>query len=280
MYRVLLIASLAIPLPLAAVDPPQVTAWKEIYQAFQDPNPDHRRQALLALAVVGSSDERAVKLAERLIKNDKDPQVRAGAAMALGEMKATDAIPTLQEALKDTNEVAFAAAKALANMGDASGREMLIAVLSKQRSDSPGILANAKRDAMQKLRHPRQLALMGAENTTGAFFPPASMGLMAVDNTLQMKGKSSRAMAVTYLAKDPDPYAVTVLEWALADDDVEVRVAAAKGLAERGNGHSIPKLQFLLDDGHSSVRTMAGAAILRISRRERPAEVVAERDAR
>jgi HEAT repeat protein len=67
------------------------------------------------------------------------------------------------------------------------------------------------------------------------------------------------------VAKEPGPYAITLLEWALSDDNHLVRAEAAKGLGERGNAGSIAKLQPLLRDNHNSVRTMAAASIIRLT---------------
>ena len=46
-----------------------------------------------------------------------------------------------------TGEVAFAAAKALTDIGDPSGRPMLIAVLAGERKDTPSMMTNAMREA-------------------------------------------------------------------------------------------------------------------------------------
>jgi len=64
------------------------------------------------------------------------------------------------------------------------------------------------------------------------------------------KGAPGRAAAAAYIARDPDPYAVKLLEWALSDENGIVRLEAAKGLGDRGNAESIPKLQALSRDEH------------------------------
>ena len=180
-------------------------AWDVLDRAVHSGNPDHRLQALAAIATIPNSDEQAVKAAESLLHDDKDAQVRAAAATALGEMKATQAAPALKAALNDTGEVAFAAAKALVNMGDPAGRETLVAIIAGDRSDSPGVLTNAVREARKKMRHPEGLLLMGSEDATGAMFGPASMGIVAVKDAFKLRGVSGRAAAAQYLAKDPSP---------------------------------------------------------------------------
>ena len=84
------------------------------------------------------------------------------------------------------------------------------------------------------------------------------------ENAFKDKG-AGRALATSYLAKDPDPYALTLLEWALQDNRAMVRAAAAKELGERGNQSSIDKLASLLKDSRTAVRNMAAASIIRLS---------------
>jgi hypothetical protein len=142
---------------------------------------------------------------------------------------------------------------------------MFIAVLAGERSDTAGLLANGIRDAKNRVKHPQGLILEGAENAVGVVFGPAGYGIDAAKNAFKEKGSSSRAVALLYLAKEPDPYILTLLEWALSDDSWGIRVAAAKALAKRGDTGTIPKLQFLLDDPHEQVRVMSAAALLRIA---------------
>src|ERR1039457_5540339 len=78
---------------------------------------------------------------------------------ALGEMKDKQAIGSLHDAITDKGEVAFAAAKALADMGDSGGRDMFVAMIAGERSDAPGIVASGIRDARKRLKHPQGLLL-------------------------------------------------------------------------------------------------------------------------
>lgn len=225
---------------------------------------DHKLQALSAIGTIPGTDERAVKMAVEAL-HSKDTQIRVAAANALGEMKATSAAPELKAAFDDTGEVAFAAARALVTMGDPAGREVLVAVIAGDRKDTPGILTNAVRDARKQMRHPEGLLLMGAGDASGAMFgAPAAIPFAATRDAFKMKGVSGRAAAAAALEKDPEPYAVTLLEWALTDSNWEVRACAAKALGKRGNMDSIPKLHDLLADPRDTVRTLAAASIIRI----------------
>src|SRR3954469_14445717 len=244
-----------------AVDP-----WAVIDHGLQSGDLQHRLQTLAALATIPGSNADAVRRVENALRTDKDGRVRQQAAQALGEMKARAAIPALKAALDDDGEVAFAAAKALTDLGDVSGRDMLVAVLAGERSASPGLMTNMVREAKHRIKHPQGLILMGAQDAVGTMFGPAAMGMTAIEQTAQLhtKGSPARAAAAAYLAKDPEPYAVTLLAWALEDESRMVRVEASKGLGARGNAASISKLMPLLHDDHNAVRTMAAAAIVRL----------------
>jgi HEAT repeat protein len=265
MKPALLISLIALVPNLTPASTPAESAWSTLQKSLNG-NQDHKRQALTALGAVDPSNEKAVKTLVDALQ-DKDPLVRQAAAAALGEMKARQAIGSLREAIGDKGEVAFAAAKSLSEMGDSGGRDMFVDMIAGERSDTPGFVANGVRDARKRLKHPQGLILEGMEDAGGALFPPAGYGITAAKEAFKEKGSSSRAVAATYLAKDPDPYAVTLLEWALSNSSWGVRAAAAHGLALRGNAGSIPKLQFLLDDSSHVVQTMAAAAILRITDR-------------
>lgn len=243
------------------------SAFATLETALNGSNFDHKLQALAAIGTIPGNDERAVKMAVEAL-HSKDAQIRAAAADALGEMKATSAAPELKAAFNDTGEVAFAAAKALVNMGDPAGREVLVAVIAGDRKDEPGMVTNAVREARKKMRHPEGLLLMGGQEATGAMFGPASMGIVAVKDAFKLRGVSGRAAAAQALAKDPEPYAVTLLEWALSDRNWEVRASAAKALGERGNQGSIPQLETATADSRDAVRTLAAASIIRIEDRE------------
>jgi HEAT repeat protein len=264
MLGVIVLAAIGFVPDIAAASP-QDEAWAALDQSLKA-GIEHKIQALAAMATIRDSNAEAVKRAQAALE-DKDAQVRQAAAMALGQMKAKQAVPLLIHALDDTGEVAFAAAKALTDIGDPSGRDVLIEVLSGERKDTPGMKTSALRDAKHRLRHPQGLVLMGAEDAAGAMFGPASWGIEATKDAIDMKGKGTpgRAAAAAYLAKDSDPYAVTLLEWALGDDNQFVRAEAAKGLGVRGNAESIPKLRNLLTDAHTRVRAMAAASIINLA---------------
>jgi hypothetical protein len=254
------------------VDPPTVSnpyarvAWLTINQGFGEGDANHRRQAIEAAGSVGAVPE-AVKLVAKGLE-DKEVLNRQTAAATLGQMGSQDAIPYLKNALEDKPEVAFTAARALWNLGDTTGRTIFQEVLQGDRPDGPTKMQKMMKDAKKRLK-PDQLALMGVSEVSG-ILGPAGIAIQAATEAMkEAKGVSGgipgRALAAEVLGKDSDPYALTLLEWALDDNNWAVRVAVCKALGERGNDGTIAKLQPMLNDDHHAVRYMAAASMVKLS---------------
>ncbi len=241
-------------------------AWSTLKDGVADKDDRKRKNAIAAAGSIGA-DPQAVKMVAQALQ-DKDQEVRQAAAATLGQMKSPDAIPYLKAALDDTPQVSFTAAKSLSELGDMTGRGIFQEVIEGERTDAPGKLRGAIDDQKKKLGH-GQFALVAAKDAAGTVFGPAGAGISAVQDTVKMaKGDPAaggRSIAAEVLAKDSDPYALTLLEWALGDDNWSVRVAVAKALGERGNQASIAKLEPLLQDDHYEVRYMAAASIAKLA---------------
>jgi len=247
-------------------------AWDTLNKGLDDSDPEHRVHAVVAAGTMGPIPD-AIKVIETVLKDDKATVVRQAAAVTLGDINARTAIPSLESALDDNPEVSFAAAKALQSMGNTSGRWILEEVLEGERTGGPGAVHGVMRKAKQKLHSPTQLALMGAKAATGQFLGPASMGITVGQMALKDGGAPGRTAAVAAIANDPDPYVVTLLEWALADKSWAVRAAVVKVLGERGNQNTISKLLPLLTDDRDLVRSLAAAAIIRLSQTAAPKDL-------
>ena len=239
-------------------------------KGLDDGDAGHRKTAIAAIGTIGSKKE-AVEMVERGLQ-DKDVAVRQTAARTLDEMGAKEAIPSLRAALDDSPEVSFVAAKALWDLGDAdSSRNVFQEVIAGERKDRPSRMHGALKDAKKRLA-PGRLALMGVNESSGAFLGPASIAVIAVEEafkeTRKDSGAGGRSLAAEILSKDSDPYSLTLLEWALGDSNWAVRLAVAKGLGDRGNEGTIPKLQPLLSDQRHAVRYMAAASIVKLSQKK------------
>jgi HEAT repeat protein len=254
------------------VDPPAVSnpyarvAWLTLNQGFAEGDANHRKQAIEAAGSVGAVPE-AVKLVAKGLE-DKEVFNRQTAAATLGQMGSQDAIPYLKNALEDKPEVAFTAARALWNLGDTTGRTIFQEVLQGDRPDGPTKMQKMMKDAKKRLK-PEQLALMGVSEVSGMLGPAGIAVEAATEAMKEVKGVSGgipgRALAAEVLGKDSDPYALTLLEWSLGDNNWAVRVAVCKALGERGNDGTIAKLQPMLNDDHQAVRYMAAASMVKLS---------------
>ena len=261
-HKLLLTVLLSMQLALAQ---PEKTAWDVLKPGLTDKNPDKRRQAVTAAGSIGLVPEAIQKVEEAL--HDIDPLVRQTAAAELAEMKSTQSIPALKTEIDDpSGEVAFAAAKALWDLGDVSGRELIEDVLTGEQKTSEGMVTGAVRDAKRKIHDPKALAAMGFKEASGALLGPFNMGLVAAEQALKDGSAGARALAVGLLAKKCDPATRQLLEWSFTyDKNWAVKAASAKGLGQCGNSESIPKLEQGLSDSHEGVKDMSAAAIIRLS---------------
>jgi HEAT repeat protein len=234
-------------------------------QALADKNPDTRKEAVLALSLVGT---RAV-LSHRLegMLQDKDVAVREAAVASLAEQKNQPAREALHRALADeVPEVSFAAAKALWSLRDPAGEQLLRAVLAGENKPSSGYFTKEKRDALRMLHTPRTMFLFALRQGVGlAPVPGLGEGIASMQGLLTDAGVSGRATAALLLAKDADPATLVALKDALQDKDWSVRAAAAHSLALRDDPAVKKDLEPLLSDKKEAVRLRAAAGYLRLS---------------
>ncbi|HTS47762.1 MAG TPA: HEAT repeat domain-containing protein [Bryobacteraceae bacterium] len=244
---------------------PEKTAWDVLKQGLAEKNLDKHRQALTATGSIGLAPE-AVQLVEQALK-DPDPLIRQTAAAELGQMKSQQSIPALKAAMDDSDgQVAFAAAKALWDMGDKSGRSLVEDVITGDEKTSEGLIGGAKRDAKRKIHDPKALTLMGLKEASGALLGPFNIGIIAAEQAFKDGSAGGRTLAVALLSEDCDAQTVRLLDWSFTNDKSwTVKAAAAKGLGKCGGIDSIPKLETALSDSHEAVKAMSAAAIIRLT---------------
>jgi HEAT repeat protein len=250
---------------MALLAQPEKTAWDVLRTGLNDKNPDKRRQAVTAIGSIGAETD-AVQLVEGALR-DPDSLVRQTAAATLGQVKARQSIPSLKTAMDDVSgEVAFAAAKALWDMGDRSGRDLIEDVLTGQEKASEGPLKDAMRDAKRKMHDPKALAVMGFKEASGALLGPFNIGIIAAEQAFKDGSTGGRALATTLLAEDCDAEALRLLEWSCTSDKSwAVKAASAKALGWCGNKDAIPTLERNLADSNAAVRSMSAGAIIKLS---------------
>ena len=252
------------PAPAPAPSSPRDQAWKVLKTAVGDANPDKRIHALTAISSIGL-DKDAVHLVEGSL-HDTVILVRQTAAALLGQMQSKSSIPRLREALDDSPEVSFTAARSLWQMGDREGRDVFEDVLSGEVKNSPGLMADTARKVRARLRNPKALALMGLKEATGALVPFSGLGIDVAQEVMKDSGAPGRTLAVTILAESCNDQERQVMESVLdTDKNWGVRAATARALGSCGNAQTVERLEPLLDDSHDTLRNMAAASIVRLT---------------
>jgi HEAT repeat protein len=238
--------------------------WQVLTAGAASRNPARRAEAVAALGTIGPK-RRVVGLIERAL-GDKDPSIRQLAARTLGEINARASIPKLKEALNDDSPaVSFTAAKSLWTMGDRTGRDVFIQILSGEKSSSTGLIKGELQATRKKFQDPGKLAIIGAKEAASSLFGPAGWGIKMMEEVMQNRSASARAMSAILLGPDATLDALQELQDALTDKDWIVRAAAAQALGASRHRDQIQYLRPLLEDDKPAVRCMAAAALLRLS---------------
>ncbi|HTW65296.1 MAG TPA: HEAT repeat domain-containing protein [Bryobacteraceae bacterium] len=260
------VIGLLIPLAWLAAQP-EKSAWDVLKPGIADTNPLNRRQAVTATGSIGLDPE-AVRLVEEEMKSDKDPLIRATAAAELGEMRSRQSFPALLAALDDpAGEVRFAAAKALWDMGNKSGRGFIEDVVAGQQKATDGGVKGALRRADRLRYDPKKMTVIGLKSASGALLGPFNIGVLAAEQVLKNGAVAARMEALNLLAEDCDAQTFKLLETSATGAKTWAeKAAAAKALGRCGNREAIPTLEQNLSDSNVAVKYMSAAAIIRLSR--------------
>ena len=236
-------------------------AWEILNQGIAEQYAPKRSQAYSAVGTIHTPDSE--KLLEKAF-TDQDFSVRLVAVSTLASRKSRDEIPRLKQALEDPSmEVSFTAARALWEMGDHSGKEVLQQVLSRDRK-GPGFVQSEVR-AVKATAHDRKAMIwMGAKEGGGFLFGPLGAGIGLAESATKDSQATVRAICGTLLGQEVnDPMAIAYLGSALYDKNPVVRTAAAKALGGFTDPTVLPKLQYAMEDKSDPVRYMAAAGIVR-----------------
>jgi HEAT repeat protein len=242
------------------VESPQHKAWDILQNAATSKITQERADGVRALGLL-RDNSRARATAEYSLKDPK-PEVRAAAATALGQMRATESTPKLQAALSDQKiPVVMAAANALREMKDAGpAYEVYFDLLTGGRKSEDGLVAQQ----LKTLKDPKALAEIGVSEGIG-FIPFAGIGWDAWRTIHKKDPNPVRAVAASYLAHDPDPATGKALVQATNDRNWIVRAAAIEAIAQRGDPSLLPQVELKFDDRHPKVRYTAAAAVIRLT---------------
>jgi HEAT repeat protein len=254
----------------AAIAPAQTPSSTEeksraiLDKALKEKNPDTRKQAVIALSLIGPRDPFAAQLESML--DDKDVEVRLATIASLVDLKNARTSAALHKALNDdVPEVSFAAARALWSLKDPSGKESLLSILSGETKASSGFLTKQKREGLRMMHTPKTMFMFAVK--TGASLAPIpglGAGVSSMQGLLTDPGVSGRATAALLLGQDKDQQTLAALRDALTDKDWSVRAAAVHSISLRNDAALAPDIVPLLEDPKEPVRLRAASGYLRL----------------
>jgi HEAT repeat protein len=257
---VLLSAAALLSLAQDTEQTPQEKAWAVLNIGLTNKNQDQRVKATRVLGEL--PDNKKATDAALTALQDTNPDVRAAAAQALGEMGAKSAKPQLHKALDDTEpSVIISAAHSLVTLGDNSGYNVYYAVLTGQQKTGTSLT-----DQQKKLLHdPKKMATLGVEAGIG-FIPFGGAALTGYKVLTRDDTSKVLAGAALMLAKDPDPKSGQALaDTSGSSDKWLVRAAAFDAIAKRGDPSLIKAAEDGLDDANAQVQSSAAAAVIRLT---------------
>lgn len=233
-------------------------AWQLLDEAYAGDKTSQRADAVRVLGLMPNIPK-ALQMAEKALQDEK-AEVRAAAAIALGEMRSRSSIPKLDKAMGDEDPtVALAAAHALNLMHDDRAYDVYYEILTGERKSSKGLIASQA----EILKDPKKLAELGFSEGIG-FIPFASIGWEAFKVIKKDDSSPVRVAAAKVLANDPDPASTKALEKAAGDKSWLVRVAALESLAKRGDPRALDTVELYMSDDKDAVKFTAAAATLHL----------------
>ncbi len=195
-------------------------------------SPEQRNTLINVLNELDAGREYAIELDSAL---SKWGQVRA--ALILGWLSSPQYISALRKAVAEPDEdVALAAAQALANLNSGEAYSALISALESG--------------------HPDRIRLVSLMEAS-----PFSGNTKMFQDELAQSSGPVRYWIAYLLRKFPDPAHLDVLYKLTSDDDPNVRARATESLGEIGEASFGPVLSRLLSDSYWFVRAQAATAI-------------------
>jgi HEAT repeat protein len=237
----------------------QDKAWSILRAGTHEREAGKRAKAVRVLGLV-RGDSTAERFAEDSLK-DKQPEVRAAAAAALGDLQSRASIPALRAALDDPDlSVVLAASRSLVALHDNSGYDIEYAILTGKRKNGVTLTAQA----ITTLHDPNKVASFAFEQGIG-FVPYVGYGLDVFKALSSRSAAPARASAAAALEHDPDPRTGHALTKAAFDKDPVVRAAALEAIAQRDDPRLLHDIEPALADHRATVQYVAAAAVLRLS---------------
>jgi hypothetical protein len=246
-------------------------AWDELNFYLAASNPLKREMALAPLALL-PNDPKALNLLTKMLAEDKEEDVRVQAAAVIGEGKIKQGIPALRAALDDPKgAVAFAAAKSLWDLDDASGMPLFRGILTGQRKGGDSMMGGQMQEAKRTMHDPKALAIATANGVTGIFLGPAVIGLKFLEQGMISDPNALlRVYSARMVGKDKSEAADKALYDGLKDANGLVRAEVCRAFALRDETAAVSAMRDTMADKAPVARVMASGAVIRLTERPLP----------
>ncbi|HSE99228.1 MAG TPA: HEAT repeat domain-containing protein, partial [Blastocatellia bacterium] len=204
-----------------------------------------------------------------------DPEMRQAAALALGRIGNTRAVPALIKTLSEDEERAIVIAGALARIGDRRAFEPLLELL--RHPDAA--VRQAAISALNSVGHPemagRALTLLTDPDSNVRESAVRLAGYFGYSECIDLvlercsdEDENVRRSAVEHLAYIEDSRVIPILSAALENETPRVRAAAARAFGHIESDEALPHLLAALEDEDSWVRYYAVRSLGRHARAE------------
>ncbi|MBW3015066.1 HEAT repeat domain-containing protein [Candidatus Woesearchaeota archaeon] len=250
-------------------------AVPKLIEALDNDNPDIRWQAARSLGDIG--DERAIpKLIEKL--SDKDTTLQSNVIVALGRLKAYDAVYALNKIAFDKYKASYLRRNAITALGEIVGPRA--DEVNKKLGDTIGVLTKALTDKDPQIREaaakasglignadPLQISrLIGLQQDKNEYVRDSASEALSrirekmISNMNSDDAKVRRA-SIDIIEVFNDPTLVPVLIDALNDADSNVVTYAMKALAKYKDNRAVLPLIDKLDKGNDFERSVAARTL-------------------
>lgn len=245
-------------------------------ETLQDPSPDVRHSAVVALASLENTD--AVPQLISVLHNDSDVDVRTAAAEALGQLADPRADEPLGSALRNDSEyrVQSSAALALGAIGDRNAESYLIAAWNDKSTSNlvdgiatslvelqstqaiPLLTAKLQSPGDDEDRLVIVRALVHAEPSYLSPFVPTLIDLLARDPSESFRG----SVAFNFRLAPDEPRLIPALgKCAMEDASSDVRMTAVASLSQIGTSAAIKELRSIVASQTGEVKKAAQDAL-------------------
>ena len=235
---------------------------------------DYNTSRFYAPDAVKSFKEAAIPELLKGLKHEKK-EVRSGAAVVLGTMKAVGAVEALMEVVQTDKEgeVRGAAVRALGTIGDVRALPVLVEALgdsdyNTSRFYAPDAVKSFKETAVPELakavfdnQRPTLIRSRAIEILGEIKVVSAIETLITIINKGKNENVSIRVQAIRALGKTGDPKVVPILIPLIKSDEEEIGIVAISALADIKDPIAIPVIVEFLRDPSPEIRSAAAEAL-------------------